>query len=272
MIRIPTTGPAETIGRAINFFKEQENNHGPLNALGVAAFGPLDPVPGSPKYGYITTTPKPGWNNTDFIGTLTEEFNLPVGFDTDVNGAALAEYLWGAANDLTAFIYLTVGTGIGGGLVFKGQIHHGLMHPEIGHIFIPHNWQNDPFPGSCPYHGDCLEGLASGLAIKERWGQPGSELSENHPAWQLEAKYLALALCNLILTISPERIIIGGGIMRQPCLLPLIRKKVQVMLNRYNIIGERQEQIASYIVAPLLGDMAGVLGALALAELAEKRL
>ena len=195
--RFPTTTPAETIERAVAFFREHQGSGG-LAALGIASFGPVDPNPNSPTFGTITTTPKPGWAHTDLAGAIGEALSVPVGFDTDVNGAALAEYRWGAAEGLDTFVYLTIGTGIGGGCVANGKLVHGLIHPEMGHIRVPHDRDHDPFPGVCPFHGDCLEGLAAGPAIESRWGQRAETLPADHPAWPLEANYLALGLVNII--------------------------------------------------------------------------
>lgn len=264
--RFPTTTPEETIGQAIAFFREQREQHGELAALGIAAFGPLDPDPASPTYGYITSTPKPGWTNVDFAGPLARALDLPVAFDTDVNGAALAEGRWGAAQGLDTFIYLTIGTGIGGGAMVGGSLLHGLLHPEMGHVRLPHDRQQDPYPGRCPYHGDCLEGLASGPAIAARWGRPAQTLPVDHPAWSLEAHYLALGLVNFIVTLSPQRIILGGGVMEQAQLFPLVRRRVLELLNGYVQSPRLLEQIDMYIVPPALGRRAGVLGALALAR------
>ncbi len=264
MVRFPTTTPAETLRRVVEFF--QEPQHGPLAAIGIASFGPVDPNPASPTFGYITSTPKPGWAHTDFAGTFRRALNLPVGFDTDVNAAALGEHRWGAAQGLDAIVYLTIGTGIGGGALFNGRLLHGLVHPEMGHMRIPHDRQADPFPGGCPFHGDCFEGLAAGPALEQRWGQRAETLPEDHPAWDLEAHYLALAVANIVCTLSPQRILIGGGVMDQPRLLPLVRQKVQQLLNGYIRAPEILERIEHYIVAPGLGKRAGVLGAIALAE------
>ncbi len=263
--RFPTTTPSETFSRAIEFFKQQSSSER-LVAIGIASFGPVDPNPASPTFGYITSTPKPGWGHTDFVGAIKRALDVPIGFDTDVNVAALGEQRWGAAQGLTNFIYLTIGTGIGGGGVMNGQLMHGLIHPEMGHIRLPHDWQADPFPGSCPYHGDCLEGLASGPAIEQRWGQRAETLAEDHPAWDLEAHYISLALSNFICTLSPERLILGGGVMEQPKLLPLIQSEVQKLLNGYVRAPEILERIEQYIAVPALGQRAGVLGAIALAE------
>jgi fructokinase len=252
-IEFPTTATRETISRAIAFFREHT-----VAALGIACFGPVDLTKGSPTYGHITSTPKPAWRNFDIVGEMTRALDVPVAIDTDVNGAALGEVRWGAAQGLSDALYLTVGTGIGGGAMVGGQLLHGLGHPEMGHVRIPHDLIADPFPGCCPYHGDCLEGLASGFAIEKRWGARGQALPENHPGWELEAHYLALGLMNWVCTLSPKRIILGGGVMRCRELLPLVRRKLKEMLNGYVPAPE--------IVAPALGDNAGVLGAIALAQ------
>lgn len=261
-VRFPTTTPEETIGQALAFFRAQEG----VTAVGIAAFGPLDPDPNSPTFGHITTTPKPGWANVDLAGAVRQGLGVPIGFDTDVNGAALGEWRWGAAQGLDNFIYLTIGTGIGGGAMVNGRLLHGLIHPEMGHIALPHDRQADPFPGKCPYHGDCLEGMAAGPAIEARWGVKGQNLPPDHPAWELEAHYLALALRTFICTLSPQRIILGGGVMAQPQLFPLVRQKTLAALNGYVQSPAILEQIDSYIVPPGLGNRAGVLGALALAQ------
>jgi len=261
-----TTTPAETVDQAVNFFRRAQQAHGSLAGVGIASFGPIDLRPASPTYGYITTTPKPGWANFDIVGALRRGIAVPVGFDTDVNGAALGEWRWGAAQGLNTFIYLTIGTGIGGGGLVDGRRMHGLVHPEMGHVRLPHNWQADPFPGNCPYHGDCLEGMASGPAIEKRWGQRASSLPAGHPAWAIEAEYLAFGLVNFICTLSPQRLILGGGVMQQAHLFPLVRRRVQELLNAYVQDAHILEQIDEYIVPPTLGAQAGVLGAIALAE------
>ena len=265
-IRFPTTSVEATLGKTTEFFKEQEKLQGELKALGIAAFGPIDLDPGSPTFGYITSTPKAGWRQADMLGPIRKAFQLPVGFDTDVNGAALGEHRWGAAQGLDTFVYLTIGTGIGGGGMVGGKLMHGMLHPEMGHVRLPHDLQEDPFPGVCPYHGDCFEGLATGPAIAARWGQPAETLPPEHPAWELEAGYLALAVANLVCTLSPQRIILGGGVMKQELLFPLIRSKVQNLLNGYVFTHQILEKIDEYIVPPRLGSRAGVLGAIALAE------
>jgi fructokinase len=260
-----TTSPDETIGKVIDFFKN--NTHlKQLTAIGIASFGPLDLDKNSPTYGYITTTPKDSWSNINIVKKIRSELNVPVAIDTDVNGASLGEQVWGAARGLNTFIYLTVGTGFGGGGMVNGGLMHGLLHPEMGHIRIPHDWQKDPYRGCCPFHGDCLEGLASGKAIELRWGQSPEKLAVDHPAWELEANYLALAINNFICTISPQRIIVGGGLMKNPGLMPAVRLKVVENLNGYIRSEAITKDIDSYIVAPALGDLSGVIGALELAK------
>lgn len=265
-VRFPTTTPDETISRCVEFFRGAEARFGTLAAVGVASFGPVDPNPASPTFGYITSTPKPGWRDTEFAGVLQRELGLPVGFDTDVNVAALGEAAWGAAQGLDTFLYLTIGTGIGGGGLVGGQLMHGLIHPEMGHIRLPHDLTADPFPGACPFHGDCLEGLASGPAIERRWGCPATELPPDHPAWILEANYLALALVNFICTLSPQRIILGGGVMEQTQLFPMIRAKVRELLADYIRAEAILTRIDQYLVPPGLDNRSGVLGAIALAQ------
>jgi fructokinase len=264
--RFPTTTGDENFAQCIAFFREQQAAHGPLDAVGISAFGPVDPNPASPTWGYITVSPKPGWHMVDFAGTIRRALDLPVGFDTDVNGAALGEWRWGAARGLDTFIYLTVGTGIGGGSLANGRVLHGLVHPEMGHVLIPHDRLADPFPGICPYHGDCLEGLACGPALEARWGQRAETLPDEHPAWSLEAGYLAMGLVNYLLTLSPQRFILGGGVMQKPQLFPLIRLRVRALLNDYVVAPALSDQIDSFIRPPGLGTRSGVLGALALAE------
>lgn len=262
LTRFPTTTPDDTLARIIGFFRRDRDQ--PV-AVGMGSFGPLDPDPSSPAYGFITRTPKPGWADTACVPPLRNALGVPVLFDTDVNVAALGEHCWGAARDVDTFIYVTVGTGIGGGALVHGRRLHGLLHPEMGHLLVP-RVAGDHFPGVCPFHGDCLEGLASGPAIRVRWGRPGEELPDDHPAWAVEARYLAQALVNLTLTMSPQRIVIGGGVMRQRSLLPMIRGEVRQMLNGYLQTPAVLHDIERYIVSPALGERAGVLGALALAQ------
>jgi fructokinase len=263
--RFATTSPDESIGKAIDFFKDHTRLK-PLAAIGISSFGPLDLDKSSPTYGYITFTPKDVWSNVDFAQKIHRQLDVPVTIDTDVNGAALGEHAWGEARGLDTFIYLTVGTGFGGGGMVNGRLMHGLIHPEMGHIRIPHDWQKDPYPGSCPYHGDCLEGLACGKAMELRWGQSPEKLPLDHPAWELEASYLALAINNFICTISPQRIIVGGGLMKNLGLMPAVRRQVEKNLNRYIRSEAIMKDIDRYIVPPALGDLAGVIGALELAK------
>jgi fructokinase len=262
---IPTTEPEETIGRAVAFFERE----GPVAALGIGSFGPIDRRPGSPTWGHITTTPKAGWAHTDVGGEIQRRLGVPVVFDTDVNAAALGEHRWGAAQGLDTFCYLTVGTGIGGGAIVGGQILHGLLHPEFGHLRIPHDRAADPFPGSCPYHGDCWEGLASGTALEARWGTPGDAL-ESEAAWALEARYLALGLVSVISVLSPERIVIGGGVMENDGLHERVRQELLALMNGYFVPPALGGGIDGYVTAPALGSRAGVLGAIALAQDADR--
>lgn len=265
-VRFPTTTPAETIEQAVAFFEKYAGTND-LAAIGMASFGPVDLDPASPTYGSVTTTPKPGWAFTDTISRLRQAIGVPVAFELDVNAAAFGEYYWNAENHLLdPLVYITIGTGIGAGVIVHGKLVHGLVHPEAGHMRIPHDWRTDPYAGSCPYHGDCFEGLACGPAIQQRWGQRGEMLPSTHPAWDLEAGYIALALNNTICSLSPKRIVLGGGVMQQPGLLGLIQQKVQRLLNNYIHSPTILEGIEEYIVLPSLGNRSGVLGAIALAR------
>lgn len=264
--RFQTTTPQETMTQAVDFFKQQEINLGKLVSIGFACFGPLDPHPASSTYGHILPTPKPGWTNANVVGILRSAFDIPINFDTDVNGAALGEWRWGKGQGLQTFIYLTVGTGIGGGAYVAGKLLHGLLHPEMGHIPILHDKTKDPFDGVCPFHGDCFEGLASGVSIEKRWGQRGGTLPKNHPAWELEADYIAQALASYSFMLSPQRIIIGGGVGSLPHLLPKVQQRTKELINGYIQSPVILENIESYIVSPGLGNRSGMLGAIALAE------
>jgi fructokinase len=264
--QFPTTTPQETLGQSVVWLQEQAKAYGSLSSIGIASFGPVDLNPASPTYGFITTTPKRYWAMADIVGAFQSAFDVPIGFDTDVNGAALAEYRWGAAQGLDVVLYLTIGTGIGGGVVINGKTLQGLLHPEMGHFRLPRNPAQDPFEGCCPFHGDCFEGLASGTAINARWQATPSQLPVDHPAWDLEAHYLALGVSALICTLSPQRILMGGGVMKHERLFPALRKKVQSYLNGYLHIPAVLDEIDTYIQPPALGDNTGVLGAFALAE------
>lgn len=263
----PTGDPQVTVEQAVQFFKKHAGPH--IQALGIGSFGPLDLDRASPTYGSITSTPKLAWQHFNLAGIMASALLVPVGFDTDVNAAVLAEARWGAARDVTDCLYLTVGTGIGGGALVNSRLLHGLMHPEMGHIRIPH-LEEDLFPGHCPYHGDCLEGLASGPAIEARWGVPAHKLPADHPAWVLEARYLALALSTWVSTLSPQRIVLGGGVMQRDFLFPMIRAGLKDLLNDYFPARALRDQLEHYIVPPRLGGHAGVLGAILLGEEAAK--
>ena len=251
--RIETGAPQETIEQVATFFRMPGV---PLLAIGIGSFGPVQLDRSAPNYGFITSTPKREWRDFDIVGTIHRHFEVPIGFDTDVNAAALAEQRWGAAQGLRTFLYVTVGTGIGGGAMVEGSLLHGRSHPEMGHIRIPHD---HAFPGVCPYHGDCLEGLASGVAMEARWNTPAPDLPDHHAAWALEADYLALACANWIATLSLERIILGGGVMR-PHLFPMLRERVTRLLGDY--------MKAPELVPSPLNHRAGVMGALELAQAA----
>jgi fructokinase len=254
-VTIPTLTPNETMPQVVDFFRQYE-----LKAIGIGSFGPVDLNMQSPTYGSITTTPKLAWRNYPLLKVIEDAFSVPVGFQTDVNAAALGELHFGAAKGFDSCLYLTVGTGIGGGAVVNGNVVQGLSHPEMGHIYIRRH-PNDSYEGKCPYHRDCLEGLAAGPAIEERWGKKGHELEDKEEVWEMEAYYLAQALAQYILILSPQKIILGGGVMKQTQLFPLIRQNVQDLLNGYVELPD----LEAYIVPPGLGDNAGITGALVLA-------
>jgi len=264
-INFPTEAPEIVLEKMISFFKDED-----IDALGVGSFGPVDLNKQSSTYGFITSTPKPGWQNVDILGQLRANINVPIGFDTDVNGAALAEATWGSAKGLSSCVYYTVGTGVGVGIYVEGSLIHGLLHPEGGHIPVKRHWQ-DSFEGTCPYHKDCLEGVAAGPAIEKRYGIKGNELTPDHEAWKLEAYYLGQALITTILLLSPQRIILGGGVMHQKQLFPLIREEVLRGLNGYVQHEAILKDIEEYIVSPQLGDHAGLCGAIALGYLEYNR-
>jgi len=261
--QFPTASPPETLERIIDFFRAQPTPA----AIGVGSFGPVDADPDSPSWGQVTTTPKPGWQRTAVASVIRDRLGVPVAFDTDVNAAALGEHRWGAGREVGSLCYLTVGTGIGAGLVIGGRPLRGLVHPEVGHLRIPHDRQRDPFPGSCPVHGDCWEGLAAGPALAARWNTRPEELPDDHPAWALEADYLAAGIVNIVLVVSPGRIIVGGGVLDHPPMIALTRRRVTELLAGYLETPLLGADIGSYIVPPALGDDAGVLGAIALARM-----
>jgi fructokinase len=261
--RIAVAEPEATLAACAAFFRRAMAEQGAASALGIASFGPLDLRPDSPGFGRIASTPKPLWSGTDLVGYFREQLGLPIRLDTDVNGALLAEQRWGAAAGLHSAVYVTVGTGIGAGAMIDGRLLHGAMHPEAGHMRLA-KYENDPFSGVCPYHGACLEGLASGPALAQRWQQNPKALPEHHPAWALEAHYLAAMCVNLALLYSPQRIILGGGVMQRVHLFPLIRRAYLAQINGY--LGDQSDTVADFIVPAALGDMAGALGAIALAQ------
>ena len=258
-ISIPTRDPAQTMPEIMDFFRDKA-----LAAVGVGCFGPVDLDRRSETYGYITSSPKLNWRNYPMVQRFREALGIPVGFDTDVNAAALGEAVWGCTRTVENSIYITVGTGVGVGVIVGGRPYHGMIHPEGGHIFVAPR-EDDPMPkGICPYHGNCLEGLASGPAIERRWGRKGIELSEISAVWELEAYYIGQAICTYICTLSPERIVVGGGVMHQPQMLPLIRQEVQRQMHGY-IQGKGMDKLEEYIVPVSLNDNQGVLGGVQLA-------
>lgn len=261
-VSIPTTTPEETMKKVIEYFKDKK-----FDVMGVGSFGPIDPIKGSKTYGHITKTPKAYWSDYNLIGELKKHFDVPMEFDTDVNGAALAEAWWGAGKGFKNVMYITVGTGIGAGATVDGKMLQGLTHPEMGHISVKRH-PEDTFEWTCSFHGDCLEGMAAGPAIEKRWGKKGIELAEDNRVWEMEAYYLSQALVNYILILSPEKIIMGGGVMKQKQLFPLIHKNVKEMLNGYVDKKEILEDIENYIIYPGLGDYAGFIGSFALGKLA----
>jgi fructokinase len=256
-----TSRPDETLGRAVEFFQGSE---APLAAIGIGTFGPVELRPSHPRYGFITATPKPGWSNTDVLGSIRAGVGIPAVIDTDVNTAAIAEGRLGAGRSLDTFVYLTVGTGIGGGALVGGRPAHGLVHPEMGHVSVPRQ-PNDDYPGRCPFHADCLEGMASGPALAERFG-PGEYLTGTvlADAVELEAGYLASGLRNLVYALAPERIVIGGGVARMPGLIARIAAKLRAELNGYP--GLPEHAAGDFVVPAALGPMAGPWGALLLAQ------
>ena len=264
-IRIPTSTPSATLREVVDFLLAHHLET-PLAAVGIGSFGPVDLRRGSGTYGYITATPKLGWDDTDVVGPIREAVNAPVAFDTDVNAAALGESRWGAGIGLDSLVYVTVGTGIGGGAVVGGRQVRGASHPEMGHMRVPHDRETDPFDGICPYHRDCLEGLASGPAIEARWGTRAELLVEDHPAWPLEASYLAMGMANVAVTLSPHRIIMGGGVMNQRRLFSMIRERFVEAISGYGVTPETVSAVDEYIAPPGLGGDSGVAGAFALAQ------
>ena len=267
--------PGVLIASVIDWFREKQKEQ-PLSAIGIASFGPVDLVGGSPWFGHITSTPKPGWANFDLVGPIQRALgNIPVGFDTDTNGAGLGEYFWGNASGLDDFVYITIGTGIGAGGMAGGRLLHGLVHPETGHMRLP-RFPGDTFRGACKYHGACWEGLCSGEAIRQRTGVAAELLPPDHPAWDFETQYTGYAIANIVCTLSPRRVIIGGSVSKggqfgEDAFFRAVRRQVQTVLNGYvvspSLLGDG---IDDYIVPPQLGDDAGVCGAIALGQCASR--
>lgn len=256
-ISIPTVTPEETLPKLLTFFKGKG-----IEALGIGCFGPIDLNRDSSTYGYITTTPKTAWQNCDIVGTFRDELKVPVGFDTDVNGSALGEHTWGIGKGLNSCIYITIGTGIGVGVIADGKLLHGMLHPEGGHILL-RKLPEDTFAGGCPFHENCFEGLAAGPAIEKRWGKKAIELAEDMKVWEMEADYIAQALVDYTCILSPQRIILGGGVMHQKQLLPMVRNRFKQLLNGYLQTKELKD-LDTFIVAQSLDDKQGIMGALKL--------
>jgi fructokinase len=267
--RVPTTTPQETLQRITEFFSPYVHSNR-LKSIGLGSFGPVDIDPTSPTYGYITTTPKLNWANTDILGMLKRELHLPIAIDMDVAASALGEFRWGANQGFNPSLYLTIGTGIGGSYILDGKPLRGLVSLEMGHVYLPHDPRLDPFAGSCPYHGDCFEGLANGPAIQVRFNKPAETLTDNDPFWDLEAGYIACALANYIFTLPPKRIVLGGGVMHRVLLFNKIRTRLSKLLNNYLSHPTLTSRLDEYIVPPALGYRSGVLGGIALAMNLEK--
>lgn len=258
-VSIPTRTPAETMPEMLAFFRDKG-----ISAIGIGCFGPVDLDRKSPTYGYITSTPKLAWQNYPIVAEFEKALGIPVGFDTDVNAAALGEATWGCTREVENSIYITVGTGVGVGVIIGGKPYHGMIHPEGGHILL-HRHEDDPMVGSnCPFHENCMEGLAAGPAIERRWRRPAYELADHPEVWDLEAYYIGQAVASYIMMMSPERIILGGGVMHQPQMLPLIRREVRKQINGY-IQGKGMDDLENYIVGVSLNDNQGAMGAVKLA-------
>ncbi len=255
---IPTTTPEETMPAILEYFKDKE-----IASIGIACFGPIDLNKNSETYGYITSTPKIPWRNYNIVGAVKDALKIPVGFDTDVNGSLLGEVTWGCAKGLTDAVYFTIGTGVGAGIMTNGKMLHGMLHPEAGHVkMVPRS--GDTYKGKCPYHGTCFEGMAAGPAIEERWGAKAVQLADREEVWDLESYYIAQALMGIVLTLSPQKIILGGGVMHQKQLFSMIREKMLKELNGY-IQAKELADIDNYIVPARLNDDQGIMGCIKLA-------
>ncbi len=258
-ISIPTKTPEETISLIIDYFKNQD-----VKSLGIGSFGPVDVNKESVTYGCILDTPKLAWQGYDLVGNLKKELQLPIELDTDVNGSCLGELTFGCAKGLSSVVYITIGTGVGVGIAINGKLLHGMLHPEGGHIIL-NKHIDDKYEGFCPFHKTCLEGLAAGPAIEGRWGEKAVNLKDKTEVWELEAYYIAQALTTYIFTLSPNKIILGGGVMHQEQLFPLVRKKTLEMVNGY-INTKELNDIDNYIVPASLHDDQGIMGAIQLAK------
>lgn len=257
-VSFPTRQPKETFEDIIGYYKNWD-----IKALGIGCFGPLDLDKKSATYGYITKTPKAGWENCDIVGAFKEALGVPVGFDTDVNGAVLGEVTWGAAKGMDSAIYITIGTGVGVGVYVNGGLLHGLVHPEGGHILLIRH-PKDTYEGKCPFHKNCVEGLAAGPSIEARWGKKAAELADRDEVWEMEAYYIAQAITDYIFSYSPQKIILWGGVMHQEKLFGMVRKEVLNLLNGYVAHETITEHIDQYIVPPALGEDPGIMGAIKL--------
>lgn len=258
-ISLPTRSPEETMPDMLDFFRARK-----LAAIGIGCFGPVDLDRASPTYGSILATPKLSWRNFPIVEAFRQALGIPVGFDTDVNAAALGEATWGCTREVVNSIYITIGTGVGVGVIIGGKPYHGMMHPEAGHIFVARHPDDPMEKGLCPYHGSCLEGLASGPAIERRWGKKAQELADRSEVWALEAYYTGQAICDYIMILSPEKIVLGGGVTHQEQMLPLVRREVRQQLGGY-LQGKGLDDLDNYIVPISLGDNQGVMGAVKLA-------
>jgi fructokinase len=257
---IPTETPDITMAKIADYFQYKK-----IEALGIGSFGPVDLDRNSPTYGYITSTPKLAWANFNLVGYLKEALHIPIGFDTDVNASALGEATWGSMKGLSSGIYITIGTGVGVGVYMNGRLLHGMLHPEAGHVLLSKH-PEDTSTSVCPYHPNCMEGLASGPSIEKRWQKKAFELKDEEKVWELEAYYIAQGIAGYILTLSPHKIILGGGVMHQEQLFPLIRKEVSRLLNGY-IRTRQMEDLDQYIVPASLQDNQGIMGCIQLAKL-----
>jgi fructokinase len=258
---IPTQTPDVTIPQIINFYEGKD-----IDALGIGSFGPIDPDPNSKTYGYITSTPKLAWTNYNLVGSISKVLPIPIGFDTDVNASVLGEATWGSIKGLSSGVYITVGTGVGVGVYINKCLLHGMLHPEAGHVLLRKH-PEDTFTSICPYHTNCLEGLASGPAIEKRWNKKAAELADNTKVWEIEAFYLSQGITDIILTLSPHRIVLGGGVMHQKQLFPLIRNQVKQFLGGY-IKTPQIADLDQYIVPASLGENQGIMGCIQLAKIA----